>query len=113
MNADAKIILGEVCNVLGINEKDVLRHSRRREYVDARFIAVYFMRQQLQGIANTNTIGSWFGRKKKSAHCFVMHATMQVMYLSEYNIEFKKKFQKCNEALNYQVASIYNHIPQY
>ena len=83
-------IVAKVAAFYGISNKLIRGKSRQKEFVKARWIAMYFIRQQTD--FTLNTIGDMFGRD----HTTVIHALREMHNIMSlhYDTDFKDDFIK-------------------
>lgn len=103
---EAKMILIKVCNATDTNIEAVLSVSRKRELVEARFIAVDMVWEKMKKDFSGANVGSWFfPGSKVSPHAMVVYATKRVSEWLETNKEFRGKYFMCRnlvfETLNF------------
>ncbi len=82
----AEIIIAKVATFYGMANKDIRGKCRQRELVKARWIAMYFIRQQTD--FTLKTIGDMFGRD----HTTVIHAleTIKDIMSLKYETDLKE-----------------------
>jgi chromosomal replication initiator protein len=83
-------IIAKVAAFYGMSNEDIRGKCRKQELVKARWIAMYFIRQQTD--FTLNTIGDMFGRD----HTTVIHAlqTINDIMALHYETDFKEDFIK-------------------
>lgn len=110
MHQDAKKILKDFSEALGLTPEEIIYGGSKRELVDARFIIVTEIKKKMEGAVSLSVIGSWFKKPRTSAHTFVIYCEKQSEALKT-DKPFQDKYQKCLATVF--DLSIYNHIPQY
>ncbi len=100
MNTEAKNILISVCKTLDVPVTMVLSSSRIRGVVDARYLAIYFVKKKYETIT-FNELGHFFyPLNYASPHSMILYALEKVKGLLETDKMFKLKFQQCENELN-------------
>jgi len=84
--ATQSAIISSISHVLKIPLKVLVSKDRKRDVVEARQIAMYFLRK------NHNLPYTAIGRMFRRDHATVIHACRQVKNLLDYHIEFRKKY---------------------
>lgn len=86
----AEQIIGKVAAFYGMSNKLIKGKCRQKEFVKARWIAMYFIRQQTD--FPLKTIGDMFGRD----HTTVIHALREIQSIMSlhYDTDFKDDFIK-------------------
>lgn len=83
-------ILTATCNVMQLNPVDVMARCRKRELVEARYIAIYI--GKLKTKQSLNKVGSFFRTKDNPAgydHATILHACKSVNNLIDINAELE------------------------
>ena len=114
MNREGRFILKEVCETLKIEQWKVLSKSRKREYVDARFLAVYFIKEKLGNKITLYEIGFYFGRiGLNAANCFGVNAIHKTKEYKAVKGRFQEKYVKCKEALGMYSEFCFDNVIQF
>lgn len=107
MSKEIKRMVSAICYALDLKEKEVCSPSRKEELVDARFIAVYFIKKYFPFTTYTE-IAALFGR----THCFCVYAVNQVELFNKVDLNFIKKFNKVENYLELDLFH-FSSIPQF
>ena len=75
---------------------DHMPGSRKREYVEARQVSMYFIKENVKNIT-LSTIGSYFGDRD---HATVLHACKTVNNMLDTDKKYKKKFDEMKEEIS-------------
>jgi chromosomal replication initiator protein len=89
----AEIIIAKVATFYGMANKDIRGKCRQRELVKARWIAMYFIRQQTD--FTLKTIGDMFGRD----HTTVIHAIRMFQQDREVNEQYELTYHQIKQKL--------------
>lgn len=104
-----KKVLKEVCNYRFVDYSDVIKKSRKREYVEARQIAMKIAYDCKLG--SLQKIGNFISNKD---HATVLHACKTIGNLCETDKEFNAEYNKFYYEISYKVGknrfSVDRHI---
>jgi len=89
------LILNEVCNTLGLKKDFVLSKNRIRRNVEARFIVAYLLKN------NTKQTLESIGKILNIDHSTVIYGINQANLLTEVNVPFREKLNKCKLSTYY------------
>jgi chromosomal replication initiation ATPase DnaA len=92
IHRDIQEVINSVSKITGINEGILLSKTRKRHIKDARFMAMYFLRENRD--YTFELIAEWFNKD----HTTIINAVTQFSYLLEKNITFKELYKNlCND----------------
>lgn len=80
-------VLNDVAEEFKVSKEDILGKCRLREFVEARQVAQYIIREKMNNTLRTT--GLVFGKK----HCTIIHSIKNVEALIQFDKNFKRKVE--------------------
>lgn len=88
-------IIQTVCDYFKVDRRDIVTASRKREFVTARHLCMYFL--HVTTGQTLDKIGSYFGDRH---HSTILHAIDTVRNLKEFDKKYRADFERLNIIIN-------------